>query len=253
MLSTFKIFNINRNLQPVIEPPLSNTPSADIIVGQSTSAHHIDQPAGDPGHLQSEQSAMGPSRRADLGFESPPQHGESNCNFVKLQSHDSMPSITGQMASTQGSSSSTDDATQPTPSDGTRQEPTFLQRAAYAAAHLGAAQRLPRSLRNTDEADIAGLINIPHAPTEPVGADESQQDRQASKKSKRKTILGFFHRSTEHTARSSASPKLAGRQRGRSQEEHAHDDGHEQGAAGSQTPTELRPIVVQGKFTTLAS
>ena len=224
-------------------------------MGQSTSvnaAHHNDQPTGDPGHLQSEQPAMGPARRADLGFESSPQHHESNSNFIELQSHDSTPSITGQMTSTQGSSSSTDDATQPAPSDGTRQEPIFLQRAAYAAAHLGAAQRLPRSLRNTDEADIAGLINIPHAPTEPVGANESQQDRQASKKSKRKTVLGFFHRSTVHTAHSSASAKLAGRQRGRSQEERAHDDGHQEGAAEFQTPTKLRPIVVHGKFTTLA-
>ena len=215
--------------------------------------HHNHQPTSDPGQFRSEQSAMGPARRAGPGFESSPQHDESNGDYVELQSHDSTPSITGQMTSTQGSSGSTDDASLPAPSDGTRQEPTFLQRAAYAAAHLGAAQRLPRSLRNTDEADVAGLINIPHAPTEPVGANESQQDSQASKKSKRKTILGFFHRSTEQTAGSSASAKLAGRQRGRSEEEHAHDDGHEEGATESQTPTEPRPIVVQGKFITLAN
>lgn len=134
-----------------------------------------------------------------------------------------------------------------------REDMNFAQRAAYDASHLAAAQRLPRALRNTDEINDAGLDGIPSAPVDLSEANDPPKEGQATKKSKRKTVLGFFQRSTGLPTSSSTSAKQTGPRQNRAQGPgNAYDSGHREDAAdaaGTSATEVTRRVLVEGKFT----
>jgi len=130
----------------------------------------------------------------------------------------------------------------------------FAQRAAYDASHLAAAQRLPRALRNTDEINDAGLDGIPSAPEDLSEANDPPKEGQATKKSKRKTILGFFQRSTGLATSSSTSANQTAPHQNRAQESRDADGSeHKEDAAevaGTSATKVVQRVLVEGKFTT---
>jgi len=143
--------------------------------------------------------------------------------------------------------------TRTTPSSRVRREDmNFAQRAAYDASHLAAAQRLPRALRNTDEINDAGLDGIPSAPVDLPEANNPPKESQATKKSKRKTILGFFQRSTGLATSSSTSAKQTGPRQNCAQElVNENGSGHREDAAeaaGTSATQVARQVLVEGKF-----
>jgi len=145
--------------------------------------------------------------------------------------------------------------TQTTPSRGTREDMNFAQRAAYDASHLAVAQRLPRALRNTDEINDAGLDGIPSAPEDLQASTNPPQEGQATKKSKRKTIFGFFQRSTGLAVSSSTSAKQTGPNRNHNEESgnacgsELREDAAE--AAGASATELARQVMGKGKITAL--
>lgn len=122
----------------------------------------------------------------------------------------------------------------------------FAERAAYDASHLARATRLPRILQNTDEINDAGLDGIPYGPVELSEANDPPKEGQATKKSKRKTVLGFFQRPIGFASSFSNSATQIGPRQNRAQG--SGDDAAQ--AAGTSATEVTRRVLVEGKFIT---
>ena len=145
---------------------------------------------------------------------------------------------------TQQQPGSVRDEVHTTSSHGTYEETSFVRRAANDAAHLPMARYVPRSLRNTDEATIAGLDNIPSAPADQPGDSDATQGP-TTRKGKRKSVFGFFNRPNDIAASSSTLPNQTGRTNEKSQGSGRRENISE---SVSRLPAEPRRVVVQGKF-----
>ena len=139
-----------------------------------------------------------------------------------------------------------------------REDMNFAQRAAYDASHLARATRLPRALQNTDEINDAGLDGIPYGPVELSEANDPPKEGQAPKKSKRKTVLGFFQRPVGLAPGSSTSARQTGPRQNRAQESggtsgsrHREDAAQAAGTSATEVTPLTRRVLVEGKFTTL--